>query len=76
LCHRFPIRSRRAKDLARRLATGTGFNRMRGTASAITAAMAIAKADGKRSCGSPGQLAVVGGWVPVPASHATRACDN
>ncbi len=39
--HRFRIRSRRARYLARRLATGTGsLGRMRGTASAMTTAMA------------------------------------
>jgi len=43
-CHRFRIRSRQASDLARRLATGTGsLSRMRGPASAMTTAMAIAR---------------------------------
>ncbi len=41
LCHRFRIRSRQARDLARRLAIGTdSLSRMRGTASAMTTAMA------------------------------------
>jgi hypothetical protein len=54
-CHRFHIRSRQAKDLARRLATDTdSLNRMRGTASAVTTAMAIARPAGVHSCGSPG----------------------
>jgi len=43
-CHRFHIRSRQARDLAWRLATGTGsLSRMRGTASAMTTAMTMAR---------------------------------
>ncbi len=40
----FRIRSRQARDLARRLATGTGsLIRMRGTTSTMTTAMAMAR---------------------------------
>jgi hypothetical protein len=42
---RFHVRGRQARDLARRVATGTGsLSRIRGTASVMTTAMAMAMA--------------------------------
>ncbi len=61
-CHRCRIRSRQARDLARRLASGTGgLSRVRGTASAMTTAMMITRPGGVRSSGSPGWVAALGG---------------
>jgi hypothetical protein len=53
--HRCRIRGRQARDLPRRLASGTGgLSRRRGTASAMSTAVMMIRPGGMRSSGSPG----------------------